>query len=230
MLFEIACRKKQIQKKKKVDFYSIMSNNLLKIENIDTSKMLDIFTKSKIRQSIILLFLYNQHKEFYLSEIAKIVGTSAGTAQRELNKLLHNDFINFKKKANLSIYMLNTRYSLLEEVESIVKKTMGIEVELTKELSKIKNISFAFLFGSYVNGGFKSDSDIDLFVIGEVDEDHVYEATQKVEETIRREINYHISTQSEFLKKKKASYFYKEIVKSHNLLVGDEHEFKKLIK
>ena len=205
-----------------------MSNNLLKIENIDTSKMLDIFTKSKIRQSIILLFLYNQHKEFYLSEIAKIVGTSAGTAQRELNKLLENDFIIFKKKANLSIYTLNTRYSLLDEVESIVKKTMGIEVELTKELKKLKNISYAFLFGSYVNGGFKSDSDIDLFVIGEVNDDQVYQAVQKVEETIRREINYHISTQSEF--SKKTEYFYKEIVKSYTLLVGDEHEFKKLIK
>ncbi len=190
--------------------------------------MLELFTKSKIRQKIILLLIYNQNKEFYLSEIAKIVGTSAGTAQRELNKLLENDLIIFKKKANLSIYTLNTRYLLLEEVESIVKKTMGIEVELTKELKKLKNISYTFLFGSYVNGGFKSDSDIDLFVIGDVNDDQVYQAVQKVEETIRREINYHIATQSEF--SKKTEYFYKEIVKSYTLLVGDEREFKKLIK
>jgi len=192
--------------------------------------MLNLFTKSKIRKNIILLFLYNQNKEFYLSEIAGRVGTSAGTAQRELNKLLENDLLIFKKKANLSIYVLNTRYSLLEEVESIVKKTMGIEVELTKELNKIKNISFAFLFGSYVNGGFKSDSDIDLFVIGKMDEDLVYEATQKVEKVTGREINYHIATQSEFSQKKKSNYFYNEIIKSYTLLVGNEHEFKKFIK
>jgi len=42
--------------------------------------MLELFTKSKIRQKIILLFIYNQNKEFYLSEIAKRVKTSAGTA------------------------------------------------------------------------------------------------------------------------------------------------------
>ena len=192
--------------------------------------MLNLFTKSKIRKNIILLFLYNQNKEFYLSEIAGRVGTSAGTAQRELNKLLENDLLIFKKKANLSIYALNTRYSLLEEVESIVKKTMGIEVELTKELNKIKNISFAFLFGSYVNGGFKSDSDIDLFVIGKMDEDLVYEATQKVEKVTGREINYHIATQSEFSQKKKSNYFYNEIIKSYTLLVGNEREFKKFIK
>jgi len=192
--------------------------------------MLELFTKSRIRQRIILLFVYNQNKEFYLSEIAKIVRTSAGTAQRELNKLLHSDFIIFKKKANLNIYILNTHYSLLKEIESIVKKTLGIEVELKKELSRIDNISFAFLFGSYVKGGFKSDSDIDLFIIGEVDEDQVFKAVQKVEEIVRREINYHIANKTEFLKKKKSNYFYKEIVESFTLLIGDDDEFRRLIK
>lgn len=66
--------------------------------------MIDLLTNSKIRQRIILLFVYNQNKEFYLSEIAKIVRTSPGTAQRELNRLLRNDFIVFKKRANLNIY------------------------------------------------------------------------------------------------------------------------------
>jgi len=191
--------------------------------------MLDLLTKSKIRQKIILLFIYNQNKEFYLSEIAKIVKTSAGTAQRELNKLLQGDFLVFKKKANLSIYMLNKRYSLLKEVESIIKKTFGIEVELKNELSKINKAAFAFLFGSYVKGGFKSDSDVDLFVIGEVDDDQVFKAVKKAEEIIGREINYHISSKSEFYKKKKTSYFYKEIVENYDLLIGDEHEFRKLI-
>lgn len=61
-----------------------------------------------------------------------------------------------------------------------------------------------------------------------MNDDQVYQAVQKVEETIRREINYHIATQSEF--SKKTEYFYKEIVKNYTLLVGDEREFKKLIK
>lgn len=192
--------------------------------------MLELFTKSKIRQKMILLFVYNQNKEFYLSEIAKLVKTSAGTAQRELNRLLHSDLINFKKKANLNIYALNKHYSLLKEVESIVRKTFGIEIELKKELSRIKNISFAFLFGSYVKGGLKSDSDIDLFVIGEFDEDQVFKAVRKVEEIIGREINYHIASKREFSEKKKMNYFYKEIAGNFILLIGDEYEFRRLIK
>jgi predicted nucleotidyltransferase len=192
--------------------------------------MFELITKSKIRKRIVLLFIYNSEKEFYLSEIAKLVKTSVGTAQRELNKLLKADLIVFKKRANLSTYMLNKRYSLLKEIKSIVKKTFGIEVELKKELSKIPEILYAFLFGSYVKGDLKSDSDIDLFVIGETDEDHVYKAIQRVEELVGREINYHLSKENEFLEKKKTNSFYKDISKNYVLLIGNEKEFRKLIK
>jgi len=192
--------------------------------------MIDLLTNSRIRRRIILLLVYNQNREFYLSEIAKIVKTSPSTAQRELNRLLRNDFIVFKKRANLSFYALNSDYSLLNEIESIVKKTFGAEVELKKELSRIKGISYAFLFGSYVKGGFKSDSDIDLFVIGEMEEDGVFQAVQKVEETIGREINYHIATREEFLEKTKRNYFHKDIAKNVTFIIGNEHEFRRIIK
>jgi predicted nucleotidyltransferase len=158
------------------------------------------------------------------------VKTSPGTAQRELNRLLRNDFIVFKKKANLNFYFLNRHYSLINEIESIVKKTFGAEVELRKELSRIRGISYAFLFGSYVKGGFKSDSDIDLFVIGEMEEDGVFQAVQKVEGTIGREINYHIATCEEFLEKVKINYFHKDIAKNVMLLIGDADGFRRIAK
>ena len=191
--------------------------------------MLDLLTKSKIRKKIILLFIYNQRKEFYLSEIARQVKTSAGTAQRELNKLLHLDLISLQKRGNLNIYSLNTGHPLLEEIESITRKTFGIEIELKSELDKIRHIFFAFLFGSYVKGGFKSNSDIDLYVVGDIDEDHVFDAIQKVEATIGREINYHISSIEEFRDKAKNDYFHKDILDNYILLIGDENAFRALI-
>jgi len=191
--------------------------------------MLDLLTKSKIRKKIILLFVYNQRREFYLSEIARLVKTSAGTAQRELNKLLHMDLLSFQKKGNLNIYSLNVRHPLLEEIESITRKTFGIEVELQAELNKIRHISYAFLFGTYVKGGFKSDSDIDLYIIGNVDEDQLFDATQRVEEIVGREINYHISGIREFKDQAKKDYFHKDIIKNYTLLLGDENAFRSFI-
>ena len=191
--------------------------------------MIGILTKSKIRQRIIRLFLYNKNKEFYLSEIAKKAGTSPGTAQRELNRLIDNDFIIFKKRANLSIYALNKRYSLLKEIETIVQKTFGIEVQLKNDLVKFENLEYAFIFGSYAKGGFKSDSDIDLFLIGNVGEDEIVDALQKIEEIIGREINYHFTSRGEFLDRAKERSFYKEIIEDCTWLIGNEDEFKKLI-
>jgi len=191
--------------------------------------MIELITKSKIRQRIILLFIYNQSEEFYLSEIARKVGSSAGTTQRELDRLLRNDFLHFKKKANLSIYKLNKRYSLLNEVESIVRKTIGIETELKTRLAQVENIEFAFLFGSYVKGGLKSDSDIDLFIIGKAEEDLVFKNVEELESVIGREINYHLSSKEDFLNRKSQHYFYKEILSDYLLLMGDQDEFRHLI-
>jgi predicted nucleotidyltransferase len=192
--------------------------------------MLDILGKSRIRKKIILLFVYDREKEFYLSEIARRVKTSAGTAQRELNRLLAQDFITLRKRGNLNIYRLNESYSLLSEIESIVQKTFGIEAELRSGLGKVKRVVFAFLFGSYAAGGLKSDSDIDLFIIGTPDEDDVYKAVREVEDSVGREINYHLADLAEFVKKSKTRSFYREILAGPLMLVGKEDELRELVR
>ena len=192
--------------------------------------MLAITGRSEIRKKIILLFVYNQRKEFYLSEIARKVKTTPGTAQRELNRLLSQDFITFRKRGNLNIYRLNESYALLPEIEAVVRKTIGIEVELKDKLSGVKGIRFAFLFGSYAKGGLKSDSDIDLFIIGAPDEDDVYRVVQRVEDSVGREINYHLADETEFAKKSGTSSFHNEILAKLLMLVGDEDEFKGLVR
>jgi len=192
--------------------------------------MFEILGRSKIRKKIILLLVYNQRKEFYLSEIARHVRTSAGTAQRELNKLLDLDFVTFRKRGNLNIYRLNERYPLLREIEAIVRKTFGIEAELADELRKVNGVQFAFLFGSYAKGGLKSDSDIDVFIIGTPEEDDVYKAVQKVEDSVGREINYHLASKAEFAQKSKTSSFYRGILARPIMLVGKENELKDLIR
>ena len=191
--------------------------------------MIEFITKSKIRQRIILLFLYNQDKEYYLSEIARKVCTTPGTARRELQRLLQNDFLYLRKKANLSVYHVNKSFSILEEIESIVKKTIGIEIMLQEGLRNVKGIKFAFLFGSYVKGDFKSSSDIDLFILGDFNEKDVFKVVQKIEDQIGKEINYHIADEEDFLGKLETSSFYKDIIHNIAIVKGDQDEFKRFV-
>lgn len=191
--------------------------------------MLDILTKSKIRQKIILLFIYNPEKSYYINEIARLVKTSSGTAQRELNKLVKEGFLIKKDKSKKQVYYsLNKANPLLSEIKIIVDKTIGIEHLLQEELKKEKNIAFAFLFGSYVKDDFNFDSDIDLFVIGDIEDKELYDKIRKVEDKINRQIDYHLSTIKEFKKNLTKNFFYKDIVKKCDLIIGDENEFRRI--
>jgi len=190
--------------------------------------MLNLLTKSGIRRKIILLFVYNQDREFYLSEIARQVKTSAGTAQRELNRLRRMDFVSFMKRGNLSLYRLNRAFSLLAEIEAIIRTTVGIEVRLGEELRKVKGVSFAFIFGSYAKGRLRSDSDIDLYVVGRPDEDDVYRAVRSVEDTVGREINYHIASEDAFARKARTDSFVKDVIAEMAMVLGEEDGLRKL--
>jgi len=190
--------------------------------------MLNLLSRSGIRRKIILLFVYNQDREFYLSEIARQVKTSAGTAQRELNRLRRMDFISFKKRGNLSLYRLNQAFSLLGEIEAIIRKTVGIEVMLGDELQKVKGVLFAFIFGSYAKGRLRSDSDIDLYVVGRPDEDDVYRAVRSVEDTVGREINYHIASEDEFARKARTDSFVKDVIVNPVMVLGEEDGLREL--
>jgi predicted nucleotidyltransferase len=136
--------------------------------------------------------------------------------------------VNFKKRGNLSLYKLNPAFSLLGEIEGIVRKTLGIEVMLGEELRKLKGISFAFIFGSYAKGRLKSDSDIDLYVVGLPDEDDVYRAVCSVEDTVGREINYQIASQDEFARKTRTDSFMKDVIAEVVMVVGSDDDIRKL--
>jgi len=198
---------------------------ILKIEY-----MLNLITKSKIRQKIILLFVYNPDKEYYINEIARLIRTSAGNVQRELKKLSESNFLAKKRKGNMVYFKIDDSNPLLLDIKSIVDKTIGLQYILEKELQKTKGINFAFLFGSYVKGDFDRNSDIDLYVIGEISDRELYRKIRKADEKINREINYHLSTRKEFKKNLKKSFFYKEILSEHILIIGDKNEFRKFIR
>ena len=191
--------------------------------------MLNLITKSKIRQKIILLFIYNPDKEYYINEIARLIGTSAGNVQRELKKLSESGFLTKNSKGNAVYFKIDRSNRLLPDIKSIVDKTIGLSHILEEELRKTWGINFAFLFGSYVKGDFGRDSDIDLYVIGEINDKELYRKIRKAEEKINREINYHLATQEEFKKNLRKSFFYKEIVVKYVLIIGNENEFRKFI-
>lgn len=192
--------------------------------------MLDSLFKSKTRQNILKLFFANEEKSFYLSEIAKIIKVSVGTCQRELNRLILSDILKTEKRANLNFYFLNKQNPLLKEIRNIFAKTLGIEMELKKIIGSVKGVKYALIFGSYVKGNFRADSDIDLLIIGQVDENDLIKKLKPLEKSIQREINYHIYSEDDFKQKLKQKSFLQNILHNYLILTDNDYEFRRLFK
>ncbi len=192
--------------------------------------MLDLITKSAVRKKLLKLLFANDNKEYYLSQIAKIIKTSVGTCQRELEKMVKIGIIRSKKKANLVYYFINKQNPLLKDLRNIINKTIGIDKDLKEIIEKINGVKYAFIFGSYVTGGFSADSDIDVVIIGNLDEDNLLIEVNKLEKNIDREINCHLYSEKDFKTKLKTNSFLGSIIKNNLFLTNNQNEFRSLLK
>jgi predicted nucleotidyltransferase len=190
--------------------------------------MVDILFKSKIRQKILSRFFANEGRRFYINEMARLVNTTQGTCRRELNKLVDMGVLTTSKEGNLLYYYVNKQNPLYREFSVIIQKTIGIEAKLKSSLQSFKGISYAFIFGSYAKREFKPESDIDVVIIGIIEEDRLIRVFKDFEKTIGREINYHIYTEEEFKNKLRTNSFIKNIIKNHIIIKGDEIAFREL--
>jgi|Deesub1362B_J571_1020462.scaffolds.fasta_scaffold00006_298 predicted nucleotidyltransferase len=182
--------------------------------------------KSKIRQDLLTLFFTNPSKRYYLRELERMLGYSAGSIRRELLRFQKDDLFNTQRVGNLLYYSLNTKHPLYKELKSIVSKTVGVEGSLRKVLSSIKAIKIAFIYGSFAVKRQKSTSDIDLMIIGEPDISLLNEKIAQLEQKLRREINITIYSLKEYKAKKKAkSEFIMELLKTPKImLIGKEND------
>ena len=86
-------------------------------------------------------------------------------------------------------------------MSNIISKTIGIEIQLKEALIEIEGLIEAFIYGSFASGTQDSLSDIDILIVGDIEEDDLVEKISKLEERFEREINYQIYSSREFKEK-----------------------------
>jgi len=184
-----------------------------------------IFT-SKTRKELFRLYFTNPDKEYYLRELERTLGIPVSMVRKELLHLEQDGVFSSKKRGNLTYFYLNKDYPLFEELKSIVDKTIGVQGLLRQRIEKIKKIEIAFIYGSYAKEEESATSDIDLFIIGDINEDELVTELRKAEKVLKREINYSLYSKQDFQKKKRAdeSFIMNLMENPKIFLVGDEDE------
>jgi predicted nucleotidyltransferase len=186
---------------------------------------------SKNEARLLRLFYTNPDQEFYMQEIGRILGKKPGVFQRTLYGMENKGILRSEYKANARYFRANKDYPLYEEYKSVVLKTIGIVGSLKEVLEKAGPIDFSFLFGSFAKNKESYLSDIDLVVVGAPDENKIIREFEKLEQYLKREINYKLYSLSEFIEsvRRKDPFLLGILREPTIMLTGGEHELRKIV-
>jgi predicted nucleotidyltransferase len=90
----------------------------------------------------------------------------------------------------------------------------------------MKGIEVAFIYGSFAKHEGGAKSDVDLFIIGKPDDSKLLREIGKLEDVLKREINYSVFRRDEFkLKTKEKDSFIMDLLKNPKIfLIGDSND------
>ncbi|MEK6982701.1 MAG: nucleotidyltransferase domain-containing protein [Candidatus Micrarchaeota archaeon] len=137
-----------------------------------------------------------------------------------------------EKKGNLILFNTNKNCSFLQDLKSLFEKIEGIITKITDKIRKTHGITYALIFGSAALGRASEKSDIDILVIGSIEENNFSKSIFKVQKKVKREINFILWTEPDLKKKiKEQSTFLKNIATNKYIWIkGDMDEFIRITK
>jgi len=154
---------------------------------------------SKARQAILSLLYSHVDEAFYLRQIARTTGIGLGPVQRELKQLADAGIITREVQGRQVYYRANEECPIFNDLKSIVRKTFGVADVIRLSLEPLADkIQVAFIFGSIASGTEQRASDIDLLVVGDLDETALHVALMQAQEQLKRTINYILLSRNEF--------------------------------
>ncbi len=180
----------------------------------------------KTKRALLALFFSNPEESFYLRQIARITAAGQGSVQRELKKLAEAGIIERIEQGRQVYFRAKSNCPIFDELKGLILKTAGLVEVLRSALSPVSDkIDLAFVFGSQARGKAKAASDIDLLIVGNVDELELHRLISQTEGQLNRSINYTFLTAQEFKKRKKekGGFLSRVLAGEKIFIIGDGH-------
>ncbi|PLX80633.1 MAG: DNA polymerase subunit beta [Desulfuromonas sp.] len=183
------------------------------------------------RRKILALLLLRPDERFHVREIARLIEVPAGSLHRELKLLAQGDLLTSERSGNQVYYQANRNSPIFAELAGILRKTVGMAYVLRDALDPLsKKIEFAFIFGSVAQGKEQAGSDVDLFVVGEVEFTEVIGALSGTHQVLGREVNPVLMSRTEFVEKSTSDPFLPRLIEGEKIFVwGEQSDFEELV-
>lgn len=182
--------------------------------------MLKYFITSKTKRNLLKLLLTNPDKAFYTREAARLTSEPLNAVRRELGYLEKAGLVKSYRQGNLKYYKVVKEFPFYPELKKIIYSTVGLGDYLRDRLFTNGQIEIAFVYGSIAKDQETTKSDIDLFVIGDIDEKELHHQISGIEKEIGREINYTLMTKEELSRRiKRNEPFVRRVLNEEKLVL-----------
>ena len=168
-----------------------------------------------VRAGLLAATLLQSEHWWFMTELARHLEVRPSSLQRELESLVSSGFLLRRQDGRRTYFKANTQSPLFPELRGLIEKTAGIVPAFKVALEKIgARIELALLYGSIARGEEHAGSDIDLMVVGTLQQIDLLPVLRKLESRFGREVNVTLFTPEEF----------------HQRLASDDHFLRSVLK
>jgi DNA-binding transcriptional ArsR family regulator len=185
---------------------------------------------SRVRAGIFEALFGHDREAIHLRELQRRVGLSLGAVRQDIEKLAEMGLVIRRRDGNRLYYRANESHPIFPDICQMVLKTVGLADVLARAL-RDDDIKSAFIFGSVAQGVEKSESDIDLFIVGAIGLRKVSSLLSGIGNRVGREINPHVLTVEELRQRVESNdHLISSVLASPKLFViGTEHELGTMV-
>jgi predicted nucleotidyltransferase len=145
-----------------------------------------------LQADLLTLVLLTPGREWTLTELARRIGGSVSSAQREVDRAEQTGVIESRRLGNTRL-VTAANSPLTGPLTELLLRSFGPRQILAEEIAGIEGVEGAYLFGSwaarYAGQGGRAPADLDLLVIGRPDRDALDEAAERAGDRLAREVN-----------------------------------------
>lgn len=157
--------------------------------------MLEALISSKTRIKLLLRLFLNPESKSYLRGLADEFEESTNSVRLELSRFEEAGMVESELVGNRKYYKANTRFSLFNEVRSILLKQTGLNSIIEEVVEKLGDLKSVYLTGELAKG--KQSDIISLVFVGNPDKVYLTHLVDKVEGLINKKIQYLNYTEEE---------------------------------
>src|SRR5260370_24019625 len=182
-----------------------------------------------VRGGVLSATLLQPERWWFMTELARHLEVPPSSLQRELESLVASGLLIRRQDGKRVYFRANSESPFFPELKGLVEKTVGIVPALNEAIKRFGDrIQLVLLYGSMARGTENPGSDVDLMIVGGINEIDLLPTLRKLEVRFRREVNVTLFSPEEFRRKLAAGdHFRDSVLKGTTIpLKGKLHELE----